>query len=194
MSVIETALITAQKASVHRSLKVARTPGKRLSLGDCIVRDLAKAGLLPFRFSLPDKDAIALARFLYDREAYWGGSGALRPMVLGEGIGALNGRSKLGQPQIPADAMLACERVLNALHRKELELLAWLEDARERKGITLATLGQERYGLQEERQAYNQACGALRELAKSIEEHYPKARLAPWSGTRLRRAAPETEP
>lgn len=192
MSVIETTVITTQKASVHRSLKVTRTPGKRLSLGDCIVRDLAKDGLLPFRFSLPDKDAIALARFLRDREARWGGSGALKPIDLGDGIGAGSGR--VSQPTIPTDAMFACERVLNALHRKEIELLAWLEDARERKGVTLATLGRERYGLQEERQAHNQACGALRELAKSIEEHYPADRLACWSGVRLRRDRHAAEP
>jgi hypothetical protein len=90
--------------------------------------------------------------------------------------------------------MLAVETVLRHLHRKEIELLAWLEDARERLGITLATLGRERYGLSEERQAHNQACGALRELAKAIAEHYPKRRLAHWSGSRFKRDPIPAEP
>jgi hypothetical protein len=193
MSVIETALVERQKASVHPSLKNGQCqPGKRPSAGDCIVRDLAKEGLLPFRFSLADQDAIALARFLRDKEAVWGGSGALKP--IDPGMIMCGGAERLMQPAIPTDAMLAVEAVLRRLHRKEIDLLAWLEDARTRIGVTLATLGRERYGLSEERQAYNQACGALRELAKAIAEHYPRYRLKHWSGVRLKRDRRPAEP
>jgi hypothetical protein len=192
MSTIETALIERQKASVHPSLRdTARQ--RRLSLGDRIVRDLARKGLLPFRFSLADDDAVWLARLLEDVDAAWGGSGALKSPMFGGAVGS-GGAGPIGQPPIPADEMQRVTDCLRKLHRHERELVHWLLSCRGRRGLTAANLGAELWGLTEERQAYNQANGALRMLASSISEHYRLLALPRRAGPRLIRATAPAEP
>lgn len=163
-------IIERQRASVHPSVRSQRGR-KRRDLADQIVCDLYAKGHVPFRFRLEVRHALAFGRFLRDFHAGWGVSGALKPVSLLGSFGA--GTRGYGQPGIPSDAGIRASVVLNRLQRHELELLRWLEEARDRATVTLATLGQEWCGAVDERDAAQRATGALQSLARSVAEHYP---------------------
>lgn len=185
MSIVTT--IERQRVSVHPSIRAQRGR-KRRDLADQIIGDLHTKGHVPFRFRLEVRHALPFGRFLRDFHAGWGVSGALKPVSLLGSFGA--GTRGYGQPGIPSDAGIRASVVLNSLQRHELELLRWLEEARDRATVTLAVLGQEWCGAVDERDAAQRATGALQSLARSVAEHYPMTDALVVHGRNRRLRAP----
>lgn len=171
MSNIEVTEVGSARAAVHPSLRRAANRQSKRGLGEILIGDLVRDGLLPFRFKATALHALALARFLRDIQAGWGTSGALGSIDLDRtrsGPGPAG-----GQPGISTQAMAAANSVLERLHDHEVELLKWLVKARERSNVSLATLGHEWCGVEEPNRAQGAATGVLQAFARSVVQHHP---------------------
>lgn len=105
-----------------------------------IVQGLRNDGLLPFRVSLTVEEALPLAMYLRDCHAAWGSSGALAPPDL-QSEPCFAPKSKARQPRTNTQAQERVSRARSQMRDHELYILQWIETARSKHNITLASAG-----------------------------------------------------